>query len=151
MVCVARHAQSTKNNKFAISLEYFKWVLKFIYGMQVGIKISFKLILWFVVGMVKHYQSSQNSKSTSLQYLRNMSEMKLSFCVQININVTASWQYRFCWKWPGISKVPKVLLLWCKTFRYFTRVQSCLLLLVIFKTSCVFLNSRFLFNLKIFE
>ena len=73
-------------------------------------------------------------KVTSLQYLYNISEMKLGmefiFCMQINIKVSKSWHYRFWWKWLDMFKVPKVLLLWCKIFRYFAGVQSCLLLLV---------------------
>ena len=36
----------------------------------------------------------------------------------------------FWWKWPDMSKVPKVLLLWHKTFRCFTGVRSCSLLLL---------------------
>ena len=90
-------------------------------------------------------------KVTSLQYFYNISKKKLGmefiFCMQINIKVSTSWH--FGWKWPGICKVPKIgswwyfcniigkkccncfcVLFWCKIFRYFTGVQSCLLLLV---------------------
>ena len=63
----------------------------------------------------------------------------------MNIKVSTSWDYCFWCKWPDMSKVPKTkswsyfckeccgdfcVLLWSKTFRYFTRVQSCLSLLV---------------------
>ena len=41
-----------------------KWVMKLVFCMQ-------KLILWFLMWMVKHFQSFQNSKfATSLQYLK---------------------------------------------------------------------------------
>ena len=40
---------------------------------------------WFLMGMVKHSQSSRNSKlAMSLQYSKRKLEMKLFFCVQIN-------------------------------------------------------------------
>ena len=92
-------------------------------------------------------------KGTSLQYLYNISKKKLRmefiFCMQINIKVSTSWHYCSWWNWPDMSKGPKIgswgyfcnilrkyccscfcVLLLCKTFRYFTRVQSCLVLLV---------------------
>ena len=117
-VCVARHVQSTQNNKFAISLQYLKenlkdevnffysnlwpgmpklpkisllfpcsilrkkWEMKLIFCVQISMKVSYKLILWFLMGMVKHSQSSQNSKfAMSLQYLKKKLEMKLIFCM----------------------------------------------------------------------
>ena len=43
-----------------------------IFYMQVSVKTYCKLILWFWLGMVKHLQSSQNSKfAMSLQYFKN--------------------------------------------------------------------------------
>ena len=48
-----------------------KWVMKLIFCMQISMKVSYKLILWFLMGMVKHSQSYQNSKfAMSLQYLK---------------------------------------------------------------------------------
>ena len=48
-----------------------KWEIKLIFCMQIRMKVSYKLILWFLMGMVKHSQSSQNSKfAMSLQYLK---------------------------------------------------------------------------------
>ena len=45
-----------------------KWVMRLIFCMQISMKVSYKLILWFLMGTVKHSQSSQNSKlSMSLQ------------------------------------------------------------------------------------
>ena len=116
-ICVTRLAQSTQNNKVAISLKtgrmklffcmqktlnifsnwYYhfrsvwlgmpklpkvtsflflwniirkKWLMKLRFYMQVKMKIIYKLILWFLMGMVKHSQSSLNCKfAMSLQYL----------------------------------------------------------------------------------
>ena len=76
-------------------------------------------------------------KVLSLQYFYNSSKknlgMEFVFCMQMSIKVPASWYCRFWEKWSNMSKVPKVLLLWCKAFRLFTGVQSCSLLLVFFK------------------
>ena len=48
-----------------------KWVMKSIFCMQMSKKVSCKLILWFLMGMMKNSQSSQNSKfAISLQYLK---------------------------------------------------------------------------------
>ena len=61
---MARHAQITQNNKFAISLQYRKKELSdgvdlFRTDMHESLlQIDSKIL----VGMVKHSQSSQNSK-----------------------------------------------------------------------------------------
>ena len=89
--------------------------------------------------MIEHSQSTQSNKfAIPLQYLKKKLGMELVFCMQKNIKVSTSWHYRFLWKWLDISKVPKIgswqyfcnwkkkfcncfcILLWCKTFRYFT-------------------------------
>ena len=72
-MCVARHAQITQINKFAISLQYLK---KEVSGkvdfLHAGKHESLLQIDTFILkGMVKHSQSSQNSKfAMSLQYLK---------------------------------------------------------------------------------
>ena len=124
-----------------------KWVMKLIFWNLISMKACYKLILWFWWGW------SSIPKLTCLQCLYNMSKKKLGmdfiFCMQINIKVSTSWHYCFWWKWSDMSKVLKIeswqyfcnifrkkcrncfcILLWCKTFRYFTGVQSCSLLLV---------------------
>ena len=45
--------------------------MKLIFGMQISMKISYKLTWWFLKDTVEHSQSSQNSKfAMSLQYLK---------------------------------------------------------------------------------
>ena len=62
-----------------------KWLMKLIFYMQIKMEISYKLILWFLMGMVKHSQRSQNSKfAMSLQYLEKEVRMKLIFGLQKN-------------------------------------------------------------------
>ena len=122
--CVARHAQITQNNKFAISLQYLK--------KEMSDEIEFlhadkheslhKLILWFLMGMIKH---SQSSKILSLQclynILKNKLEMKLNFYMQINTKVSynlistlwtskfsTSWYYHYWLAGLSIFKVLKV-------------------------------------------
>ena len=47
-----------------------KWVMQLIFYMQISMKACSKLILRFLMVLVKHCQSSQNSKfAMSLQYL----------------------------------------------------------------------------------
>ena len=75
MLCVVRHAQIAQNNKFAVSLQYLMKEVSYelIFCMQIDIKVSYRLILWFLMGMVKHSQSSQNA---SLKCLYNISKIK---------------------------------------------------------------------------
>ena len=48
-----------------------KWVMKLIFYIQISLKISYKFILWFLKGTVKHSQSFQNNDfAMSLQYLK---------------------------------------------------------------------------------
>ena len=66
---MARHAQITKNNKSAISLQYLKNEVsdKVDFCMQIRMQVSYKLRL----GIVKHSQSSQNSNfAMFLRYLK---------------------------------------------------------------------------------
>ena len=63
-----------------------KWIMKFIFGMQINIKVFCRLILLtFWVCVTRHAQSTQNKK---FPYLCNISrkawEMKLIICRQIN-------------------------------------------------------------------
>ena len=64
-----------------------KWMMKFIFCMQINIEIFYKLILSFWVSITMHAQSTQNK----FTYLCNISikawGMKLIFCLQINIKV----------------------------------------------------------------
>ena len=65
-----------------------KGVIELIICTQISMKVSYKLTAWFLTGMVKHSQSFQKA---SLQYLyiisKNKLEMKMIFCLQVNIKV----------------------------------------------------------------
>ena len=47
LVSTARHAQSTQNKKFALSLQYFQkmWGMKLVFRMKINAEIFFKLIV----------------------------------------------------------------------------------------------------------
>ena len=81
---MARHIQITRNNKFAISLEYLK--------KEVSDEVDFlhadkhesllQIDTMILIGIVKHSQSSQNSKFTmSLQYLKKEVRDEVDFCM----------------------------------------------------------------------
>ena len=78
-MCVARHAQITQNNKFAISLQYLK--------KEVSDEVNFFACLLqihtiILIGIVKHSQSFENSKFTmSLQYLKKEVRDEVDFCM----------------------------------------------------------------------
>ena len=103
----AQHSQSFQNSKFAMSLQYLKKEVRdevdFLHAdkhqsfLQVdfntlSIKVFYKVILSLLMGMIKHSQSTQSNKfAISLQYLKK--EVR---------------HYHFLWKWPDMSKVPKI-------------------------------------------
>ena len=71
------------------------WVMKMTFYMQIKMKITYKLILWFLMGMVKHSQSFRNIKFPMFyNILKKKLEMKSIFCVQINIKIS----YKLIWK-----------------------------------------------------
>ena len=74
-----------------------------------GIKVFYNVMLSLLIGMIKHSQTTQSNKfGISLQYLKKEVGMELIFCMQTNIKVSTSWHNCFWWKWPDISKVPKI-------------------------------------------
>ena len=72
---MVRHARITKNNKFAISLQYLKKEVSdevdFLHVKKHESSIQIETMMIFDGDMVKQSQSSQNSKfAMSLQYLK---------------------------------------------------------------------------------
>ena len=63
-MCVAKHAQITQNNKFAIPLQYLKKevsdVVDFLHADKHESLLQINTVIF--LGMVKHSQSSQKSK-----------------------------------------------------------------------------------------
>ena len=97
---MAKHAQVTQNNKFAISLQYLK--------KEVSDEVDFlpadkhesllQIDTMILMGMIKHSQSFQNSKfAVSLQYFKKEFRDKLIFLhvdkhqsfLQIDFNTSA--------------------------------------------------------------
>ena len=72
-----------------------KWVMKLIFCIKISMTLSYKLMLWFLMGMVKHFRRYQNSKFVmSLQYLKKEVRNEVDFLhadkhqslLQIDIN-----------------------------------------------------------------
>ena len=86
-VCVTKHAQSTQNNKFAISLQHLKKDVSdevdFLYaGNPKGLLQIDTMVL---MEIVRHSQISQNSKfSMSLQYHKKNDEV--DFWINFNVS-----------------------------------------------------------------
>ena len=88
-----KNSQSSQNSKFAISLQYLKKKVgdevEFLHADKneslqqvdfntLGIKVSYKVILSLLMGMIKYSQSTQSNKfAISLQYLKN--ELRMEF------------------------------------------------------------------------
>ena len=101
----------SQNNKFVMSLQYLKKEFRdevdFLNAdkhqsfLQVdfntlGMKVSFKGILSLLMVKIKHSQITQSNRSTIfLQYLKKEVRNRVHFCMQINIKVSTSWNYRF--------------------------------------------------------
>ena len=81
---MVKHPQSFQNSKFTMALQYRKkeYESDFLHAdkhqsfLQVdlntlGIKVSYKVILSLLMGMIKHSKSTQSNKfAMSLQYLK---------------------------------------------------------------------------------
>ena len=80
---------------------------KLNFCMYINIKVSCKVILSLLLGMIKHSQSTLSNKfSISLYlyiykyifiYFRKLG-IEFIFCMQISIKVSTSWDYIFRWK-----------------------------------------------------
>ena len=85
-------------------------------------KVSCKLMLWYLIGLVKHSQSYQNIKFVmSLQYLQKLVRNEVDFLhedkhqsfLQVYFNTwlskfPTSWYYIYWWVRPSILKVLKL-------------------------------------------
>ena len=103
---MVKHSQSSQNSKFTMSLQYLKKEVRdevdFLHAdkyqsfllvdfINLGIKVSCKVILSLWMGMMKHSQITQSKKfAIHLQYHKKKSGMELIFCMHINIKVSTS-------------------------------------------------------------
>ena len=83
---MTRHVQITQNNKFAISLQYLKKefsdlsknLVDFLHADKYESLLQIDSMI--LMGMIKHSQSSQNSKfAMSLQYLKKEVKDEVDF------------------------------------------------------------------------
>ena len=91
-VYIARHAQSTQNYKFAISLQYLKEKvkMKLIFILQINIKVFFQIDdIILGVCVASHAQITQNCNFAFFcNIFRKKWLMKLIFCIQISIKTS---------------------------------------------------------------
>ena len=106
LIVMVKHSQGSPKSKFVISLQYLRKEVRdaadFLHAdkhqsfLQVdftilGIKVSYKVVLSLLMGMIKHSQSTQSNKfAISLQYLKKKLGMEFIFCMQKNIKVSTS-------------------------------------------------------------
>ena len=65
-----------------------KGMMKFIFGMQINMKVFYKLILSFCVCVMRHVQSTKNKKFACLCSISTEAwGMSLIFCLQINAKI----------------------------------------------------------------
>ena len=110
---MGKHSKSSQNSKFTMSSQYLKTEVNdefdFLHAdkgqifLQVdfntlGVKVFYKVIPSFMMGMIKSSQITQSNKfAISLQYLKKKKlGMELILYMQINIKVSRSWHYCFC-------------------------------------------------------
>ena len=100
-----KHAQSTQNNKFAISLQYLK--------KDVSDEVDFlhadkhkgllQIDTMILMEIVRHSQNSQNSKfSMSLQYLKKKVRDEVDFWINFKVScklISTLWPSTFPRKW----------------------------------------------------
>ena len=80
-MCVARHAQSTQNEKFAYLCNIFRktWGIMLIFYLEINMKVFCKLLISLWVCRV-NAQSTQNNKfAISLQYLKENVKNEVDF------------------------------------------------------------------------
>ena len=122
--CLAKFWFSSYGSKccWPIKLQYSlkcnipkkKWMMKFIFGMQIDTKVFGKLILSFWVCVAIHTQSTQSKKFIyiSLQYLQENMGEKVCFKYKSSLKVLTKVDTIFlrCAK-PGMPKAPKIISL----------------------------------------
>ena len=59
-------------------------MMKYVFGMQINIKVFYKLILSVWICVPRYSQSTQNKFAYPCNIFRKMREMNLIFCLQIN-------------------------------------------------------------------
>ena len=69
-----------------------------------GIKVFYKVMLWSRILKLLKITKVYNIITITQKRLG----IEFIFCMQINIKISTYWHYRFWWKWPGMSKAPKV-------------------------------------------
>ena len=106
LVCVARHAQITQNNKFAICFLDLKGNMKD--EVDFCLQINAKGLKWILSFQVCEWQSLPKlPKVKSLLCLCNIIRKESIFCMHISLKVPYKLILWFWWGWLSILKVSK--------------------------------------------
>ena len=70
-----------------------------------GIKYAYKVILSLLLGMIKHSQNTQSNRFANIFTISQKKKIwrESIFCMQLNIEVSTSWDYCFWWKGPEMQ------------------------------------------------
>ena len=91
-----------------------KWMMKFIFCMQINTKVFYKMILSLWVCVSRQVQSTKNNQFTiSLQYKM----LKLIFYLLINVEGFFTLMHHFRCVWSGMPKILKQQVFWVTFLR----------------------------------
>ena len=105
-----KHFQSSQNSKFTMSVQYLKKEVRdkvdFLHADKyqsglvdfstLGTKVGYKVILWVLISMMKHFQITQRNNFANLCNISKKLGIEFIFCMQKN--VSKNWHYGFWWK-----------------------------------------------------
>ena len=101
-----------------------KWMMKFIFRMQINIEVFYKLILpfWVCITKVCVTRHVQSTKQVSIIFAispEKHGRWSWIFACWWTPKVSSKWYYHFRWVWPGIPKLTKItsLLFRCNVVR----------------------------------
>ena len=83
-----------------------KWMMNFIFGMQINIEVFCKLILLFLLCITSHVPSNQNKFAYLCSISRKASGMRLIFFLHINTKTFYKLNHHFEYAYKLISKWP---------------------------------------------
>ena len=114
-LCAVRHSQSTQNNRFTISLEYVKENMKDVDFLPADKRWRFlqsDTIILGVCGQAYPYCTQNNKFPISLQHLKNEVSDAIDFFNE-SMKTCFKLILWFWWRWPSISKAPKIASFQC--------------------------------------
>ena len=86
-----------------------KWMMEFIFSIQINREIFYKWILSFWMCVTRHAQSTQNMKFTYLCHIsKNHGGWSWFLPCRYASKVSWNWYYHFRCMWSGMPILPKI-------------------------------------------